>query len=388
MWLSIWVLIGLVSLANSQILPDKPGIRVVNLGGSPYNRGLTHGRTLKNEIHDLIGAWGSDIEVRYKMPLDRFVEQFLKRTSFNTSISRLAPDLLEEVRGISVGSGMDFDTVLVFQLADEVWANGETVAADHCSSLGVNKSGKGPAYVAQTMDIPWLYRERVTVLHIRHEGSGLESFVLTAPGMLALNGMNNAGIGIACDTLSQLRSSTDGLPVAFVVRKVLEKQTLDEALKFVESIHHASGQNYIIGDQNRAVSIECSAAKTARFVPFPGSEITFHTNHPLVNDDYAPWYSTLLARSKRSPEIGTSSGYRFDSLAKRLSGRSVDLDLIRETLASRDQENGSISNELTFAATIMILSAKPEFHVAPGRPDLTKYAPFTFSFSSGTAGVH
>ena len=32
------------------------------------------------------------------------------------------PDLLEEVRGIADGAGVDFDTMYAYQLVDEIWA--------------------------------------------------------------------------------------------------------------------------------------------------------------------------------------------------------------------------------------------------------------------------
>jgi len=44
------------------------------------------------------------------------------------------------------------------------------------------------------------------------------------------------------------------------------------------------------------MSIECSAAKKVPFVPFDGATLTYHTNHPLSNDDYSAWYVERLTK--------------------------------------------------------------------------------------------
>ena len=68
---------------------------------------------------------------------DRFVAAFLGGTDFVSAIERWTPDLLDEVRGIAQGAGIDHETMLAFQLFDEVWAQGESVTAHHCTAIGV-----------------------------------------------------------------------------------------------------------------------------------------------------------------------------------------------------------------------------------------------------------
>jgi isopenicillin-N N-acyltransferase-like protein len=194
----------------SQELSNKKDLRVVVLEGPPYNRGLMHGKTLKKEINELVRLWKADLEKVYKMKADTFISNFLKKTDFTKAIKKWTPELLEEVRGISEGSGIDFNTIYAFQLIDEIWANGDDIAAEHCTSIGVNRRGENPTFVAQNMDIPLFYHGYQTLLHIKHSGSDLESFVLTAPGVIALNGMNSSSVAINCNTLIQLRYAQDG----------------------------------------------------------------------------------------------------------------------------------------------------------------------------------
>ena len=100
--------------------------------------------------------------------------------------------------------------------------------------------------------------------HIKDENSLVEQMIFTVPGFIGFNGMNNYSIGICCNSLNQLRFSTNGLPVSFIVRKVLEQSNFNNAIDFVKNIQHASGQNYIIGSPGRIISLECSANKVSQ----------------------------------------------------------------------------------------------------------------------------
>ena len=67
--------------------------------------------------------------------------------------------------------------------------------------MGIGKRGEQPAFIAQNMDVE-NYRDGFqVVLHVKQQSSDLESFVLTCAGMIGLNGMNNQGVGICCNTL-------------------------------------------------------------------------------------------------------------------------------------------------------------------------------------------
>ncbi|MBO0722430.1 MAG: peptidase C45 [Blastocatellia bacterium] len=359
---------------------EKKDLRVVVLEGSPYNRGLIHGKTLKKEINELVGLWKADLEKSYKMKAEAFIVDFLKKTDFTKAIKKWTPELLEEVRGISEGAGLDFDTIYAFQLIDEIWANADDIAAEHCTSIGVNRRGDNPALVAQNMDIPVFYQGYQTLLHIKHCGSDLESFVLTAAGVIALNGMNSSAVAINCNTLNQLRYAREGLPVAFIVRGVLERRSLVEAERFIRSVNHASGQNYIIGGAEKALSLECSALKVVEYRPYPEADRTYHTNHPLANDDFSPRYLDRLHKQNKTVLEGEYYCYRFEAVEKRLRDRTkmIDLELIKDTLSSRDWETNPVSNSKTFACVIMVLTDNPTLYIAPGKPHLTPFMTFTF----------
>jgi isopenicillin-N N-acyltransferase like protein len=365
-------------------LPSDGKLRVIELRGSPYHRGLVHGKTLKKEIHEVINLWKAEIESNYKVKADKFIADFLKQTNFQPAIKRWTPELWDEVRGISDGSGIDFNTIFAYQLADEEWANWEDVTGgEHCSSIGVNRSGANPSFVAQNMDIPTFYDGYQTLLRIKDETANLEQLVLTVPGAIGVNGLNSQAIAITCNTLLKLEYSKDGLPVSFIVRGVLKKRSLKEATDFLHQIKHASGQNYLIGGIEGTHSFECSAGKVAEFIPYQGAQLTYHTNHPLANDDYNHRYIANLKKQNKTPKEDPYFCYRLEALEKRLKNQAkVDIELIKASLSSRDHEKNPVSNKYTYACTIMVLSAKPELHIAPGRPHETAFKVFRFTEDS------
>jgi hypothetical protein len=226
------------------------------------------------------------------------------------------------------------------------------------------------------------------LLHIKHQDSSLESFVFTYAGLIALNGLNSRAIGICCNTLLQLDQRSDGLPVAFIVRGVLEKHNYHDATNFVQKIKHASGQNYTIGGPEKVSAFECSANKAVEFVPYEGATRVYHTNHPLVNDDQGIFQEVLrkLPPEKR-PQSPTNSEIRFSSLERRLKDRPkrITVDTAKAILSSHDDPKNPICNHpeehggLTAGCMIYELSEHPTLHLAPGPPCSTEFKTYKFS---------
>jgi isopenicillin-N N-acyltransferase like protein len=277
-------------------LPERPGLKVLVLDGTPHQRGLVHGRTMKAQIHEIVRLWKAQLADAFKMDADAFIRRFVRQTDFLPAIKKWTPDLLDEIRGMADGAGIDFDTMLVLQLPDECFINGSAIAGNRCSSLGFGKSAGRPAMVAQNMDVPSFADGFQLVLHVKEAHSDLEAFVLTQAGCIGLNGLNNRAIGICCNALWQLSSSRDGLPVACIVRGVLQQRTEEDAVAFLHKIKHASGQNYLLGGPAHAYGFECSAKRIGRFQPNGRDDAVWHTNHPLVNDDYTAQYRALRSR--------------------------------------------------------------------------------------------
>jgi len=267
------------------------------------------------------------------------------------------------------------------QLGDEYWFNTKDIMAHSCSSFGVNKSNDKPSITAQNMDIPEFYHGFQTVIKINEPNSEKETMVLTIPGHVGITGMNNKQVSINCNTLMQLDYGKTGLPVSFVVRGVLAKNTQEEALNFINKVNHASGQNYIIGGSEKVYSLECSANKVVEFRPFENSIFTYHTNHPMSNNDYSNKYLTQLKTNNKTLAEGLYECQRIKSFQQRFTENTsnIEIEEIKAVLRSRDNESPDVvSNNSTYASVIYELSENPKFIIAAGKPHEVDYIEIDF----------
>jgi predicted choloylglycine hydrolase len=359
------------------VLQDRE-IRLLDLSGTPYERGLAHGKALKTEIKAIISDFKQDLAKTYNVASSDFIERFVETTNFQPAIEKWTPGLLDEVRGIADGADIPFEEVYVFQLADEIWSMGKWAMKHKCTAISVNRRGDQPTIVAQTMDIPGFYQKYPTLLRIRYE-NGPTQMVLTCPGLIGVNGLNSDGVAVCCNTLLQLQPSLEGVPCLFVVRGVLENRELKTAESWLKKIPHAVGQNYTLGDQNEAHAFECCAISKKRFRPVDNADYTYHTNHPLVNTDWHPEYLARCKEKKCSPAQGLSVCHRFKTLQQRINmDNPITEKSIIESLASRDSDIGPICGEWNYACTLFILGENPEMHISPGRADSFRMQVFGF----------
>jgi L-ribulose-5-phosphate 3-epimerase len=370
--LSILFLLLTASFASgvqeSSSVESQGKLRVLDLKGTPYQRGLMHGQSLKPEIQELVRRWKADLEKSFSVPAAAYIKKFLEASDFQPAIERWTPGLLDEVRGIADGAGIDFETMYAFQLVDESWVMSDDLGLSKCTTIGVRKRGNSPAFVSQTLDIPTFYHGFQTVLRIEGNEGEPGALVFTFPGFIAANGLNDRSVAVCVNAVTQLAYSAKGLPVAFTIRGILRQKSYEDAVQFLEKIVPAAPQNYVIGGPDKVSSFERSAKRMDEFIPFGGAEFTYHTNHPLVNDDFNPRFTERLQKRGMSLDEYKARCPRFKFLGRTFKDNSavIDLAVLERTYSDR---NSGINNPSTYGCTIMVLGDRPELHIAPGRPD-------------------
>ncbi len=374
-------------MTTSSHAPIEP----LHLEGTAYQRGLVHGETLRDKIQDLVGAWQAQLSVGFQLDAGQVIQRFLQRTDFVSAMQEWTPDLLDEVRGIADGCGLSFESILAFQLIDELWASGDVVF-EHCTAIGFQATDEEPACLGETLDVETFRNGFQVVLHITDASSGTEILVASTAGLIGLNGLNNKGVGVCVNALLPLNSRTDGLPVACVVRGALTCSSAQQASDFLRRIPHACGQNYLVGGPDGVVNLECSANQVVEYWPDGWKGVVWHANMPLANDDYTPNFRAGLDKPQPSPYVQCSH-VRLQCVELRLRQASAEarLEFIKQTLASRDSLQYpvcSIGDEdewydqigtFTLASTIMRLSEEPEFYVSFTPADPSSYTRLTFT---------
>lgn len=358
-------------------------LTVLHLTGSYYKQGLEHGRFLRIEINDIIGRWKKEVESAYNQNFKEVVENFFITTSYIDVIKDYCPELLDEVLGMSEGSGIEYETLLAFQMSEEMDALSDDPVAGVCTSISVCNNGSVtssvPSILAQNMDPPKYLHGHPTLLHITDKKNDLESYIYTFPGFIGLCGLNSKGVAITCNGISMLNHSKTGLPVSFIVRAVLSQNNEREAFELLRKVPVAVPQCFTIGGINEIKCFECSANQKKEFYPFENDNITLHTNFAAANSDFNKRYIELLkeyGKSVSDPYFCPRYFLAYDEI--KAVNYNLNFHTIKQILSLAKPEIEPISNDQTYGCLIMELTNNPVLNIAPGRPDSTEFIRLTF----------
>ncbi len=376
----------------AQSTPASKIVPVIELNGDGYNRGLQHGTKLKKEIASVFAKWKMNIRMNTNADPDSILTAFRRAINFEPITRKYVPGILEELRGIAAGSGQSYEDVYAFQLVDEFWIYLDKKSNSdnhHCSGMGVPATANHPAYIAQNMDLENYMHGFQVLLHLAATTTEPEQYIISCAGLVALGGMNEKGIGLCLNTLMELQASEDGLPVAFMIRGVLGKKNGNDAMQFLKTVKHASGQNYIMGVADSVYNFEASSNQVVRFLPKPGeSAVVYHTNHALVNHDVKEWYKKYHEQVLAGETKNRNSEARFASLEQRLNIQpsGISTDVIKTTLRSKDNSRNPVcrifregGGGFTFSSILFTLGGKRSVQLTYGSPDQSEYKEYFFT---------
>jgi len=373
---------------------ESARLKVYALHGRPRARGLAHGEIFVDAIRDVLELWGDALERDHGVDRRRYVELFFSHTRYEATTQRLAPHVLEEVRGIAEGANAPYRDLLAFQHVNEefelapLFGRRESIG-EACSTIALAPSADRAALVAQNLDLAQYLDGFQVLFRVPCDRSDGEILALSVPGMVSLNGMNSHSFAVCDNTLNQLRPNPDGLPIYALYRTLLECTSVGEARDIVAMTPHAVGLNWVMGDPDGVVMIERSGDQSRDYFPNGGTAPAIHTNHPLACTD---WASPTASQARSRPS--RSSYLRLAALHQRLHG--VDPDQLNVTdlqhvLSSRDDPDYPVSRSgganledqqigFTLASSVFELRrGDPAWHIAPGPPHETAVQTFRFS---------
>jgi len=373
-------------------------LRVIELSGTPRECGRVHGETLRAVIREAIELREDAMAEATGVPPRDYLRDFLGDTDFVTAIEEWTPGLLDEVRGIAEGAALDADRVLAYQLIDEEWLyrkdrskGGPEGAGDRCSTIGVFGQSGTPTLVAQNLDIEQWREGHQVVLRIRDPESPVESLLFSFAGLVALAGLNSAGVGVCVNALMDLDHRRQGLPVAFALRGLLQRDTLEDAVRFLLGVPHASGQNYMLGGPERARSLECSSEAVVEYVWQRNASRLCHTNHALTDIEGERPQGVSPERTADEIRARHNTEARLKGVENRLADAALPVGVkeIQATLGGHDDPENPVCRHgavqgvssiigTTVGSMIYELSDDPVLHLAPGPPCETEYRKIGF----------
>ncbi len=214
---------------------------LIKLSGSNFDMGRRHGELLSSKIKDYFRAF---LESCIARAGNNHLERIMRTADrFLSSIESYAPNLADEIKGISAGSGLSLTETVFLNARHEVMYN----AGSGCTSVGIGsqRSETGTPIIAQNLDVPFSH-EHFAIYSLRPDNApGLLN--CTTVGSLAQMGINSEGLATVGNALMSLQREV-GVPKYAVFRRILEQPSIDKALEVFRQAERASPSNHILAD--------------------------------------------------------------------------------------------------------------------------------------------
>jgi len=241
--------------------------------GTPYERGLAHGKAFAPLVQEHIAA-----DCRIEPGFDSQIEDLLALIEKN--VRRAASGQLSELYGIADGAGVDLASILKLNFWPEVTM--ATVGLRFCS-LAAFADGEGGPILGKTSDHP-LFTLRFLAFQ-RVQNPAIHSFIRgTFLGTLGTRaGLNDAGLALCGAAIASDAYNPQGAPVMVLLQAILERcVTVEEAIQLAEEMPSVNyGAHIMLGDAGGEVAvIERMPDRMA--VRRPEGGLLFNTNHPLA----------------------------------------------------------------------------------------------------------
>ncbi|MCG7393389.1 C45 family peptidase [Microvirga sp. ACRRW] len=258
-------------------------IRCITIQGTPIERGLSYGHQAEDLIGKAVAHYQRDFAVKGVI----WSEALNIAKRFIDIVQNYDPDLATELEGIARGSGQSAEAIMLLNARTEVlfWhekerGKAQSGTAEECSSAVALPAATRDGVLIHAQNWDWMPGVADHTLAMRVRGqNNPDALHFVEAGQLARHGFNGAGITV---TAMGLHSDKDygrlGVPSPFIRRKVLESQTLAEAIGRVlqggTSFSHALILSHGSGE---ALCLETTPDDAFWIEPEDG--ILVHTNH-------------------------------------------------------------------------------------------------------------
>ena len=273
-----------------------PMFPVLELTGTPFQRGRMHGQLARAQVTGSVRCYASlfaSCGIDWSQAQNRAAE-------YRDIITGCGGGMMEEIEGIALGSGFSVNEILALNCRTEIlpptFPGKETTGSDaarrknaaigifdigECTSVAVagTRCHDGNTRVAQNWDWVGYQRSNVLALRVLREAPWPSFFTLTEAGILAKIGVNDHGVAVG---LNILRATNDrrqlGIPVHIFQRMALDCESAGAVVTLAKSLAFAASSNAILGDATGNVcSLEYSPSGAAVIAPDHG--VVAHTNH-------------------------------------------------------------------------------------------------------------
>ena len=347
------------------------GLPLLTFKGSPYEIGKAIGASFSEPMRRRI----TEKKISHRV-LGVNAESVIagETRRFVSWCEKLAPHLMDEMRGYSDGSGVPFEDIVELNCTDEIRSRFEVQPPDGCTGFAVLPRASGEKLLTgQSKDGSGPLWKYYIVLRIHCDGhAGI--LQLGYPGSLALLGVSETGFSI-CTNQIYGGTEHEGIPVVLLKRLAWDSGNFDDFESLLNEYGVSVATNFVVCDgSGSAASYEMRGNSWSKLLPVEG--VLVHTNHfldpPLQGQEDESRIKEYLSRERRT---------RLIELLERYQGK-IDPEKIFHCF--RDHEGyprGICSHETTGSGygTTAVLVIEPQrglFHLTTGRTCLA--APTTY----------
>ena len=301
---------------------------VLELSGTPFERGRMHGQLARVQVTGSVRCYAS---LFASCGID-WQEAQRRAAEYHDIIAGCGGGMMEEIEGIALGSGFSVNEILALNCRTEIlpptFLGMEQTNSDdarrkntamglfdmgECTSVAVSgvRCVDGQTRVAQNWDWVGYQRKNVLALRVLRETPWPGFLTLTEAGILAKIGVNDYGVAVG---LNILRATNDrqhiGIPVHIFQRMALDCASVDAVVALAKSLVFAASSNAILGDATGKIcSLEYSPNGASAIPPDQG--VVAHTNH-FCDPKLAAKQAPLAQMLTTEPRLHCADGHIAD----------------------------------------------------------------------------
>lgn len=281
-----------------------PTLPVIEISGSPVQRGQQYGEAVRDRIHTALGYY----EAAFGASSGLTWEQVTARAArWLEPVQTQAPHLVEEMRGIADGAGTGLLDVLALNargevLYDESFAQmaAEPELVEGCTSFAAYGEASGDGHVRAGQNWDWRAMVADTVVMLRIVQPPAPTIVMQVEaGQIGRQGANSAGIALNANGLGGRFDDAVGLPQTVVRRNVLDQTCITDVLELLcRTQAHIASNVLLTCREGFAIDLETTPAGHGWMYPADG--LLVHGN------DYQAGVPARLAAAGYRPRSADS----------------------------------------------------------------------------------
>jgi predicted choloylglycine hydrolase len=252
-------------------IEKRNNITVLRLKGSPYDIGYYQGKHLKQEITGNLQT--DSISKFFEGPTKEKVINYLRQTE-----QIIPSQYLTEMRGLAEGFGIDYDTILAFNVNIEIQLGTLRIACTNAGATNEATIGRKTIHM-RTLDAAVSDYAMVIAFYENEEGTSFCS-VVPAGYVGVFSGMNNHGMTVSDNLeISTKKYDSKGMPLPVFRRMILEKaRSIDEVDKMMKEFNLAIPNDIMVSDGKKNEMRVYEVVPGKFKVNYPRKDIIYSVN--------------------------------------------------------------------------------------------------------------